>query len=159
MSVYLDLLLHSPVLPINFEIKNWKFLLNLILDWIWILVIITTNFCYNFKIYKFIYFLMIFIILIHWSHFWRVMFWTRKVSFWDKTYMHSLKNRIFVWKSFKNLYCTNVSKLKLESIQIWMNKISKSFYLRNMFEFVHHPKYGCLSYYRLTTPKILWLCY
>jgi hypothetical protein len=34
-----------------------------------------------------------------------------------------------------------------------MNENSKSFYPRDMFKFIHHPKYGCYSPYGLT-PKI-----
>jgi hypothetical protein len=39
------------------------------------------------------------------------MFWTRKDSFWGKTYLYSLNNRNFVKGSFENPYDTNVSKL------------------------------------------------
>jgi hypothetical protein len=56
-------------------------------------------------------FLKIFILLLHWSHFWRVMFWTRKVSFWGETYLDFLNNRIFVERTFENLHYTNLSKL------------------------------------------------
>jgi hypothetical protein len=97
---------------IFFETKNWKFLLNLILDWD--LVILARFFLLwvqNMEIYLW-YFLKIFIIsLIYWSHFWRVMFGTRNVSFWGETYLHLLNNRIFVERNFENLHYTNLSKL------------------------------------------------
>jgi hypothetical protein len=54
-----------------------------------------------------------------------------------------LNNRIFVERSFENLHCTNLSKLMEESIQILMNENKKSFYSLDMFEFIHHPEYGC----------------
>jgi hypothetical protein len=57
--------------------------------------------------------------------------------------LHLLNNRIFVKKSFENLHSTNLSKLMQESIQILMNENNKSFYPSNMFEFIHHPEYGC----------------
>jgi hypothetical protein len=40
----------------------------------------------------------------------------------------------------------------IKELQGLMNQISKSFYSRDMFEFIHHPKYGCHDYYGLT-PK------
>ena len=83
------------------------------------------------------------VISIHWSHFWRAMFWARKVRFWGEAYLHLLNNRIYRERSFENLHCTNLSKLKQISIQILMNENNKSFYLSDMFEFIHHPKYGC----------------
>jgi hypothetical protein len=98
-------------LLIFFETKNWKFLLNLILDWD--SMILTRSFLLwnqNMEIYLCCSF-NILILLIHWSYFWRVMFWTRKVSFWGETYLHLLNNRIFVERSLKNLHCTNLSKL------------------------------------------------
>jgi hypothetical protein len=30
-----------------------------------------------------------------------------------------------------------------ESTQIFMNESNKSFYPSDMFEFIHHPEYGC----------------
>jgi hypothetical protein len=48
-------------------------------------------------------------------------------------YLYSLNNRIFVERSFGNPCCTNVLKLIKESIQIWMNGNSKSFYPRDIF--------------------------
>jgi hypothetical protein len=96
---------------IFYETKNWKFLLNFILGWD---LVISTRFFLlwgqNMEIYLRCFF-KIFILLIHWSHFWRVMFWTRKVIFWGKTYLHLLNNRIFVESSFENLHCTNLLKL------------------------------------------------
>jgi hypothetical protein len=50
---------------------------------------------------------------------------------------------MFVERSFENLHCRNLSKLMEESIQILMNENNKSFYRSDMFEFIHHPKYGC----------------
>jgi hypothetical protein len=88
-------------------------------------------------------FSQIFILLIHWSHFWRVVFWTRKVSFWGETYLHLLNNGVFAERSFENLYYTNLSKLIQESIQILMIENNKSFYPSNMFEFIYHQEYGC----------------
>jgi hypothetical protein len=43
---------------------------------------------------------------------------------------------------FENPYNANAFKLKEESKKIWMNGNNKSFYPRDMFEFIHHPKYG-----------------
>jgi hypothetical protein len=54
-----------------------------------------------------------------------------------------LITRIFVERSFENLYNTNLSKPTQESIQTLMNENDKSFYSRDMVEFIHHPKYGC----------------
>jgi hypothetical protein len=65
-------------------------------------------------------------LLIHWNHFWRVMFWTRKVSFWGETYLHLLNNRMFVKRSFENLHCTNLSKLKNLYKFWWMKTTSLS---------------------------------
>jgi hypothetical protein len=130
-------------LLICFEFFFWNFLLNLILDWD--LVILTRFFCDKFKIWKFIYgdfYRFLYYLFIE-VIFWRIMFWTRKVSFWGETYLHLLNNRIFVERSFENLHCTNLSKLMQESIQILMNENNKSFYSSDMFEFIHHPKYGC----------------
>jgi hypothetical protein len=130
-------------LLIFFEIKIWKFLQNLILDWN--LVILTRFFSLwlqNMEIYLWCY-LKIFILLIHWSHFWRIMFWTRKVNFWGETYLHLLNNRIYVEKNFENLHYINLSKLMKKSTQYLMNEHNKSFYPSNMFEFIHHPEYGC----------------
>jgi hypothetical protein len=39
----------------------------------------------------------------------------------------------------------------LECIQILMNENNKSFYPSNMFEFIHHPEYGCRSLKGLKT--------
>jgi hypothetical protein len=61
--------------------------------------------------------------------------------------LYSLNNGIFVERNFENPYCANVSKLKQESKQILMNGNSKSFYSRNMFEFIHHPKYTTKTTY------------
>jgi hypothetical protein len=72
-------------------------------------------------------FLQILILLTQESHFWRLMLWTKKVNSWDETYLHLLNNRIFVEKSFENLYYTNLSKLIQESIQILVNENNKSF--------------------------------
>jgi hypothetical protein len=57
------------------------------------------------------YFLKNFIVLIHWSYYYRVMFWTLKVSFSGEMYLHLLNNRIFVERSFENLHFTNLSKV------------------------------------------------
>jgi hypothetical protein len=84
-----------------------------------------------------------FILLIYLSHFWRVILWTRKVSFWDETYLHLLNSRIYIERSFENLHYTNHSQVMYESTQILMNENNKSFYPLGMFEFIHHPKYGC----------------
>jgi hypothetical protein len=54
-----------------------------------------------------------------------------------------LNNRIFVERSFENLHHTNFSKPMEETTQILMNENNKSFYPLNMFEFIHHPKFGC----------------
>jgi hypothetical protein len=59
------------------------------------------------------------------------------------TYLHSLKIRIFVEMSFENQFYTNLLNLIQEFVQILMNENSKSFYPRDMFEFIHHLKYGC----------------
>jgi hypothetical protein len=64
-------------------------------------------------------------------------------SFWGETYLHLLNNGIFVVRSFENLHYTNLSKLMQESIEILMNETSESFYPLDMFEFIHHPQYGC----------------
>jgi hypothetical protein len=45
--------------------------------------------------------LKIFILLIHC---WRVIFWTRKVSFWGEKYLHLLNNRMYVERSSENLH-------------------------------------------------------
>jgi hypothetical protein len=54
-----------------------------------------------------------------------------------------LNNGIFVVRSFENLHYTNLSKLMQESTEILMNETSESFYPLDMFEFIHHPQYGC----------------
>jgi hypothetical protein len=38
---------------------------------------------------------------------------------------------------------------KMRIYQIWTNENNKSFYPRDMFEFIHHPKYGCCDHKRL----------
>jgi hypothetical protein len=98
-------------LLIFFETKNWKFLLNLILDWnLVISTIFLLLWIQNMKIYLWCFF-KIFILLFHWCSFWKVMFWTKKVSFWGETYLHLFNNRIYVERSFKYLHYTNLSKL------------------------------------------------
>jgi hypothetical protein len=43
-----------------------------------------------------------------------------------------------------------------ESTQIFMNENNKSFYPSNMFEFIHHPEYGCRDLKGLNTkPKTM----
>jgi hypothetical protein len=126
-----------------FETKNYEFLLNLILDWN--VVISTRFFCYEFKIWKFIYgvFLRFLYYLFIEVIFEGSCFELGKISFWGETYLHLLNNRIFVERSFENLHCTNISKLIEESVQFWWIKNNKSFYPSDMFEFIHHPEYGC----------------
>jgi hypothetical protein len=65
--------------------------------------------------------------------------------------LHSLNNRIFVDMSFKNPYYSNVSKLINKFISIWMNENNKSFFPRDMFQFIHHPKYGCRDHLGLNS--------
>jgi hypothetical protein len=57
--------------------------------------------------------------------------------------MHLLNNRIYVERSFENVYCINLSKLMYEYIQILVNENNNLFYPLDMFEFIHHPKYEC----------------
>jgi hypothetical protein len=102
------------------------------------------------KLYM-VFFLQTFISLIHWSHFSSIMFWAKKVIFWGETYLHSLNNKILVERSLKNLYCTNLSKLIQESIQILMNENNNPFYPWSMFEFIHHPNYGCCNHWGLNS--------
>jgi hypothetical protein len=105
-------------LLIFLETKNWKILLNMILTWD---LVISIRFfllqIQNMEMYSWC-FLKICILLIHWSHFWRVTFWTRKVSFWGETYLHILNNRIFVKRNFENLNCTKSFKT---NIRIYTN--------------------------------------
>jgi hypothetical protein len=99
-------------LLIFFETKNWKFpsKFNFRLgfsdfDKIFLLWI------QSIEIYLW-YFLMIFILLIHWSHFWRIMFWTRKVNFWGETYLNTVfvKTAQGMWKCHKWRFCEYVGR-------------------------------------------------
>jgi hypothetical protein len=111
ISIRLDLLLQSPIFINIFIIFLWYLLLKF--DFRLEFNDFNKIFFLWFKIWKFIYgvFLKIFILLIYLNHFWRIMFWTKKVSFWGETYLHLLNNRIFVERNSENLHCTTFSKL------------------------------------------------
>jgi hypothetical protein len=86
--------------------------------------------------------------------FWRVMFETRKVD-WGEPYLHYLNKTIFVEKSFEILCNTKYFKTNTRiytNLDEWKQQAS---YLRNMFEFIHHPKYGCSKSLGLTETQIL----
>ena len=81
----------------------------------------------------------------YWNDFLRVVFWTKKISFWGEIYLNSLNDRIFVEKFWKSILY-EYFKTNIKIYTNCMNRNSKSFYPRNMFEFIHHQKYRCRHY-------------
>jgi hypothetical protein len=108
-------------LSINFETKNQDFLLNLILDLT--LVILTRMFMLwvqNIEFYLWCS-LNIFILLIHWSHFLRVL---KNSFFWFKTSCFELEKWVFEMKHICALWIIEYWQrrvLKIYTAQIFQN--------------------------------------